>query len=368
MLMVITDDTATQLDATIEIEDGAIVLHSRGGTRGSPNARNTDYSIALRLILRRLTSAYAEIKGAWVDSKNVQKLPLHQRVILTNSDFPSDFNALFTLMSRRMQSVGRSEKAQSPHGNSNKRIRLEINALSRAEIIEVIQATEAKSVSTGTKRLPTHMLRQVSPEHIWSAINDYLREGPRGDFGPSARYDLIFGVDQRLPPKEILGRAATLALGFEVGNKHFSAGVQKASFNILEKAGYLIVEKGSAVIEPALITDEDRTWAEGNPRLLTHVKRERAHGLAAAKKAEFIRIHGRLFCERCNLDPVTVYGSEDGQACIEVHHEATTVANMPTGHLTKLSDLQCLCANCHRYIHRVMKRNFNDHAVKVSEL
>ena len=36
---------------------------------------------------------------------------------------------------------------------------------------------------------------------------------------------------------------------------------------------------------------------------------------------------------------------------IEVHHAEVSVAAMVEGHRTKLSDLQCLCANCHRLVH-----------------
>lgn len=55
------------------------------------------------------------------------------------------------------------------------------------------------------------------------------------------------------------------------------------------------------------------------------------------------------------MDPIEIYGSEHGEACIEIHHRATQVQNMTEGHVTKLDDLQCLCANCHRIVHRVLK-------------
>lgn len=56
------------------------------------------------------------------------------------------------------------------------------------------------------------------------------------------------------------------------------------------------------------------------------------------------------------MEPVQVFCDEDGEACIEIHHHATAVAEMGEGHSTRLEDLQCLCANCHRYTHRIMKR------------
>jgi predicted HNH restriction endonuclease len=77
--------------------------------------------------------------------------------------------------------------------------------------------------------------------------------------------------------------------------------------------------------------------------------------LSAAKKAEFIGEHGVLFCERCKRDLVNEYG-EAGEACIEVHHTAVFASDMKSDHKTKLSDLTCLCANCHRVVHRELRQ------------
>lgn len=55
------------------------------------------------------------------------------------------------------------------------------------------------------------------------------------------------------------------------------------------------------------------------------------------------------------MDPVETFGSPLGEACIEVHHRETHVAEMREGHATRLEDLMCLCANCHRIVHREIK-------------
>ncbi|MFL5349699.1 MAG: hypothetical protein ACJ8AT_33295 [Hyalangium sp.] len=99
----------------------------------------------------------------------------------------------------------------------------------------------------------------------------------------------------------------------------------------------------------------DWEWAEGTLKMRAHLSKERAAGLSDAKKAQFIQQHGRLFCERCSVDPVKVYGIKAAEACIEVHHRATQVSQMRPGHRTRLSDLQCLCANCHRITHRQLR-------------
>ena len=73
-------------------------------------------------------------------------------------------------------------------------------------------------------------------------------------------------------------------------------------------------------------------------------------GLARAKKRAFKREHERLFCEQCALEPEEVYGFDVGEACIEVHHKLPLDAG-PAIRETKLEDLMCVCANCHRIIH-----------------
>ncbi|RXH06715.1 hypothetical protein EAV90_02565 [Bradyrhizobium vignae] len=41
--------------------------------------------------------------------------------------------------------------------------------------------------------------------------------------------------------------------------------------------------------------------------------------------------------------------------CIAVHHNAVQSEGMAEGHKPTLDDLQCLCANCHRVAHRLLK-------------
>lgn len=220
----------------------------------------------------------------------------------------------------------------------------------------------AESYSAGQKpgrslaRLPAEQLRKVSARHIWQAVQDMLGGIEVPGFGSSTDYDLMTEEGDRLPPKAVFGLAATQALGFQVQPKHFTAGVGSTSFDLLAEAGYLIVPKGAPVPAPDVqISYDDRIWTEGQPKLVTHLRKERGTGLAKAKKDQFIAEHGRLFCELCNLDPATVYG-DAGEACIEVHHSRVQVADMIDEHQTRLEDLQCLCANCHRVEHRILKQ------------
>ena len=116
-----------------------------------------------------------------------------------------------------------------------------------------------------------------------------------------------------------------------------------------------MIEKGTSVSKTALQLAWRTGFGEGDKKRISHLKRERQSGLANAKKQAFIDIHGRLFCERCLVDPIDAYGKL-GNACIEVHHivPLSDENRIPE---TKLDDLQCLCANCHRVVHREMKES-----------
>lgn len=215
--------------------------------------------------------------------------------------------------------------------------------------------TKDSNFGRSKERLPAEQLRLVTPRHVWQAVQDILNGVEVPGFGPSTDYDLVTDDGDRLPPKTVFGLAATYALGFQVLPKHFTAGVDTPCFTSLLDAGYLIVAKGEDLVPIGPeVAQADRVWAEGRTKLTTHLRRERGAGLSRAKKDDFIQQHGRLYCEHCLLDPDEVYG-EAGAACIEVHHREVQVSNMAEGHRTRLEDLQCLCANCHRVEHRRLK-------------
>lgn len=212
----------------------------------------------------------------------------------------------------------------------------------------------------GQERLPVELLKQATPDLIFASVAA-LRDGASHSFGESIDYDLITDEGDRLPPKAVFGFALSRALDREILPKHFSAGQDSVSFRLLREAGYRIVTKGEmppAEAETDLDQDEipPGMYPEGAKVLKRHVSRERKPAAARAKKADFIRKHGRLFCERCRADPVRIFGSEHGEACIEVHHARVQVGHMAADHVTRLDDLQCLCANCHRFVHRMLRR------------
>ncbi|WCD82966.1 HNH endonuclease [Pseudomonas sp. TUM22785] len=221
----------------------------------------------------------------------------------------------------------------------------------------VVRSIAERASSKAPSRLPIAVLRRVTALHVWEAVRDLLAGTVAiEDFGPPIKYELVTEDGQRLPPKAVFGLAATRALGFPIKPKHFTAGIGSPCFQILIEAGFPIVSLGESTSPEPYLLPEEQLWAEGNKKLVAHLRGERAPGLSKAKKAKFREVHGELFCERCKMKPVDVYGDE-GDACIEVHHHTTQVADMAPGHKTSLEDLQCLCANCHRVVHRLLKRS-----------
>lgn len=349
-------EDGTPLDAHFDVDGNTIVFHSRGGTKGK-NAKNVDYARGLRLLLQRLTKAGHRVQKAWVDSSRVQAIPIADRTILDHRDAAASSAEQVSRMASRMQAIGRDVGSKSDHGNSTKRIRLQLaTGALRDVLLSVIRSVPAEQDSRSEERLPVSELEKVTPEHLFIAVRRLLSNDIDHDFGDSTDYDVLLEDGSRLPPKAVFGLAASEALGFAVKPRHFVGGLKSPCFRILESAGYRVIPKGEEVVTKPEPGPTDLEWSEGSPKLRKHLCRERAPSLREAKKAEFRRTHsGRLFCERCGEDPVAKYKTVSAEACIEVHHAAVQISEMEEGHRTQLRDLQCLCANCHRLVHREMR-------------
>ncbi|UYV37595.1 hypothetical protein N4R57_00245 [Rhodobacteraceae bacterium D3-12] len=255
MEFLVRDENGDPVDAAVEIVDSSIVLQSRGGTKGTEQAKNTDYSTALRLLLARLQQNKDLFVNGFVDSNRVQKISKVDRQVLDQTDLSRSLEEIFTVMSRRMQAVGKPPTTERHTGNANKRIRFTFSNASLTDLVQIAN-----------------------------------------------------------------------------GDTPINASADRTD-----------------------LSSVDLYWAEGDFRLVSHLRRERANGLSDAKKTAFIQEHGKLYCEKCQFDPVSTYKDEAAKACIEVHHRAVAVSKMTSGHKTRLSDLQCLCANCHRFVHANLK-------------
>ena len=353
------DDSGAPIDAHFEAQSAQLTLHSRGGTAGSPKARNTDYGSALRMLLDRITRSELTLVGVWVDSNRVQNLSLEQRQVFFPEDkevLPGD---LFTRLSKRMVLVGRDPNGRISGGNSTKRIRFAFAGNPSDErIASIVGWGKVVDVSSHDGRLPAAELNKVGEDHIWRAVQRLLSGPVEHSYGESMHYHVIADDGTRLPPKAVFGLAASEALGFEVRPWHFKGGMGSPCFREITAAGFSILPKNE-LFRPNEVPPnaEDRIWAEGNPRFVVHLRRERGSGVARAKKQAFKHEHGRMRCEQCGLDPEKVYGSAFGDACIEVHHKLPLSEGSKT-RKTKLEDLLCVCANCHRIIHYQLRNTF----------
>lgn len=347
------DDSGELVDSHYEtLPEGTLILHSRDGTIGTPGARNTGYSAALRILLARIHRSNLTLKGVWVDSERVQDLSLREKRVFFADDSELGPEELFSRLSTRMAAVGRDPEHRAGRGNATKKLRFSFSENpTQVQIMRIAGWGRVQDDLRRRPRIPVSEFSRVTADLIWRVVQGLLSGSVKHPFAESTHYDVIANDGVRLPPKAVFGLAASEALGFQVLPHHFSAGHGTPCFAVIRRAGYRIVAKGdSSPVDEVPVSPEDRTWAEGRPKLVTHLIRERAAGLAAAKKALFVKTHGRLWCERCRLDPLEKYGPDTGAACIEVHHR-TPLAEIAPGQVTRLDDLMCLCANCHRVVH-----------------
>lgn len=337
------------LDAHVEIQGSDLRLYSRSGKTGSPSARNVDYAPGLRALLEQLNAAGVSIVEAFVDSGRVQTMPLDDRRILSPDDAGISPAEQVVLLSQRMRRVGRT--SDQPGGNNNKLIRLRTDA--GPQVLKAALHLAPTSINVRSiNRIPESEFDRVKPHHVWMAVEGLRTRSDWTLYSPSTDYDVLLEDGVRLPPKAVFGGAASEALGFAVLPRHFSGGLGTACFLAIEAAGFAIVSKSGEQPVAAVPASEEESWLEGAPKLRNHLRRERARGLSKAKKSAFMEANdGRLFCELCQCEPIQDHSDPLADACIEVHHRETAIAAMGQGHKTKLDDLQCLCANCHRLVH-----------------
>lgn len=344
------NNSGLPLDAHYQTQDGTLILRSRGGAFGSRTAQNTEYGPAFRLLLERIDQSSFELEGVWVDSNRVRKLPPNAKRIWFPTDSSLSPTELFTMLSRRMATVGRDLHSRS-RGNPTKRLRFVFVGNPSEKLIErVLGRGETYAKPSG--ELLRREMDLVSPYYIWLAVEQLLSSSAKHHFLDSTGYDVVTDDGTRLPPKAVFGLAASEALGREVLPADFKS--DSLIRGIIKEAGFPVVPKSKQKV--VQFYSHEREWTEGGRKLIKHYRYERRYGLSHAKKEQFKQDHdGRLYCERCKMDPIETYGSGSGEACIEVHH-IHPLAVQPTERRTKLKDLMCVCANCHRIIHHELSK------------
>lgn len=123
--------------------------------------------------------------------------------------------------------------------------------------------------------------------------------------------------------------------------------LQSKHFGMTNAASVLVLEKAEAL--PA--TEEEAiTGKEGRILTRIHVYKERDRTLVKKAKAHYkAKGGGKLKCQSCGMDPVTIYGSS-GERCIEAHH-TIPIEELQPDSITRVEDMAMVCASCHRIIH-----------------
>lgn len=215
--------------------------------------------------------------------------------------------------------------------------------------------------------LSPSQLRRVEARHIRAAIEDLQDIERYTRFRDATGYWLVPpDGGEPLPPKKVFGVALAEALRTYTTPNDFSSG--PLIFEIMRDRGFEIVSQGKlksrasagskgggagAPQSEVPLTDEERRWIEGNPKFVAHMLNERSGAVPNLFKQDFRKKHGRLFCERCDNDFIADYGAALAEGCFEVHH-TIPVSRMKPNHVTTPSQLELLCANCHRITHRRM--------------
>ncbi|WP_053852801.1 HNH endonuclease [Streptomyces sp. NRRL B-24085] len=101
--------------------------------------------------------------------------------------------------------------------------------------------------------------------------------------------------------------------------------------------------------QPDEVDESGASAIEGRLLVRRALARERDPKLRALKIKQVQRDGRPLRCEICDFDFARTYG-DLGEGYIEVHHVTPLYASGTRE--TRLDDLACVCANCHRMCHR----------------
>ena len=212
---------------------------------------------------------------------------------------------------------------------------------------------KAEADKTLRGRLTADTLRRISPRHLHRAVHRLLEGDLDHPFGRSTGYDLVTPDGRRVPPKAAFGLAIEEALGISVRPNDFYGGEHTPCFAAIRKAGYRIARKGDDCPVPPQ-DPEESAWIEGDRRRVSHLTIERSASAVRNKKRALRHEHGQLICEQCGFVPANNYGLDVADACIEVHH-TMPLADLDSCVSTRLRDLICVCANCHRVLHAKLR-------------
>lgn len=95
-------------------------------------------------------------------------------------------------------------------------------------------------------------------------------------------------------------------------------------------------------IDDLIEIEDEHDFIEGQ-KFIKLIKIKKRNSSIRQMKLDIARKQlGQATCEICG---------ENDEIVLDIHHEKVRVSKMEENHITKLSDLKILCANCHRRIH-----------------
>lgn len=181
----------------------------------------------------------------------------------------------------------------------------------------------------------------INSTHIVAAIRK-IESGAPNKFAQSTGYDVLF-EGKRYAPKAVIGVAAGVLTGEELGPYDFKGGLGSKCFRVLQNNGILIVTKGDADPFPDEI---DEKYYEGRSQEVRVNRFERD----PKARRKCIEHYGSL-CRVCGLDFKNMYGAI-GEDFIHVHH-LVPIANICHEYVVDpIKDLQPVCPNCHAMLHK----------------
>ena len=134
----------------------------------------------------------------------------------------------------------------------------------------------------------------ITRTHILAAIEDLQKGVPHG-FGRSVFYDVLY-LNDRYPPKAIVGLAAAKLTGTPLGPHDFKGGLKTICFRVLRENGFEIIAKADYLPFPEEI-DSEEGYIEGAVSQVLVNRFERDH----KARGDSIKHHGAK-CLVCNFD------------------------------------------------------------------
>jgi hypothetical protein len=148
----ILGENGQPIDAHAEVDPLGVTLHSRGGSSQAGSAQNTDYGLALRLLLRRIAGEAIPLDRAFVDSSRVQAIPIPERTILLGQELGPDTSRAFAMMSTGMKEVGQGTIQEG--GNPTKRVRLQFaKSIALPELVAKLRVVRVAKDLRSAERL-----------------------------------------------------------------------------------------------------------------------------------------------------------------------------------------------------------------------